>query len=1492
MSCSLDKVEHLAKSSNVVNRFGDLYNASSDAVIKFKRFSKEIKEIAINKFGKLPDDLANPMRLEGIKVKYNKSFFNWVDSMNDKKAVTNKVYDSVPLLSDKMNLTPAKGRSLYFQYRMNETSEMGSMADVLGFKKFVRDNNANNQTSFKKASTEETVVSRDVIVKIADFFKNKLGTEYKIVSSDEARALVGKKDYNGRDPFFHSDGKVYMVEGNFTLETPIHEFSHPFVRAIAKRNPALFEKICKDILTTDEGEAIEALVKDLYPEHIDAKTGNLNLAGYEELAVRSLTELAKKNINPKTGKPFLEAVKRLLLQFKQMFRDVFGRNVKVSELNEKTTLQELADMLTISTGKIDTTSLKGKTYGEYQYVKGMPFQESTIQKMSNNEQSITIRQDNHKSGIYTINGEEYHIENLGYKNADDFANKEALKRDFKGKSYIPGKFKHIDEFFNGKQNLYVYQITKISDNMKDQSVTFKKSLELKSEKSEESKNKKVSSITENLRNIIKRQKAIYKQKANSKKFIDELTQLEKILDENENEVDSLMSFVETSNMYINSLYNRFLKLKDVVESGEEMSPKERNDALNLIDKIRELNSSYNILLDIKQVLYEDKSSPINHDFKLLTEANDRRERLIMEYEEVGKNLITDWLYSEAVDVNEKLAKAGKDKFILSKEKIRSEIDLASSDINVFQGMFDSAISSKDPITALAAKAIKRAMYEASMEDYEAFEELVGSFEENNITNQSKYQHEIEINNRVKNEAGEYVSQKQKVKALITKFRDDLFDNAKSDFFKSIGEKPLEGTKEAKEWAKKVSAWFKENTQIRPDVAEVVERRRAEMSPEDFNNWFSENTKELENTVYMDGYTKADLMRAENPRSVAGSTRESVYLYSGEFVLPSNKYLNKRYEDLKSDKFYQELLKQYAKANDQLPANHRLRYGMLPQVIKESRDKSLSERISRENLSESINVKAHDVRYKVQTLSGEEYQSVPIRYTTVLDQSLVSDNLVESILMFSQMSNNYKHMTEIKANVDLVASFVAKRAVIETNGAGKKIIDSITGLARVKDTADAKRVNERLKNFIDSAFYGNNDIKSSVNLFGKEIDVNKVAGKVQYLTALSKMAANLASGISNSTWGNYQTYAQSIGGKNYTGKQWLEANGHYIKNIPMYMADIGRTVGKSKDNQLAEIFDAIQGEFRDEYGRLVGGGRARRLFTTSSLFFVNNGTEHQIQITSMIAMMKAKKVKTKSGAEISLYDAYEMKGNRLRLRDDVIFSDNEKFSFMNEIHSINKRLHGVYNEFDKGEIQRQWYGKLAIMFRKHVYKGIVQRYGKETLDVELGDTVEGYYRTFFNKFAEDFKAYGVSGILNYKNYSDEQKTAFKKTMLDTVMLIGAMLVGSAIAGAGEKDKKKKNWFQNEMLLQLRRFQGDIAFYTFASKDTWRILNNPTVTQSTISEVYDFLSQMTNPTERYKRKTGMFKKGDLKIKARLYKAVPVLRSLLNFMTPEDQLQVFKK
>ena len=195
--------------------------------------------------------------------------------------------------------------------------------------------------------TDGDVLSNQVVTNILEKLKNRFKIDYQIVSDAEAQGLLSdtKEGYNN-EPGFYYKNKVYIVDfgGGLDYDSAIHEYGHPFMRALNKYNPQLFSNILADILVTKEGQKIqEEVIKLEYPKSQEA----------EEIAVRALTMLAKEDYDTKTGNLFEKAMDKLIRFLTSMLKDVFGRkDLKLSTLSPETTLRELADIFNLKQGVV------------------------------------------------------------------------------------------------------------------------------------------------------------------------------------------------------------------------------------------------------------------------------------------------------------------------------------------------------------------------------------------------------------------------------------------------------------------------------------------------------------------------------------------------------------------------------------------------------------------------------------------------------------------------------------------------------------------------------------------------------------------------------------------------------------------------------------------------------------------------------------------------------------------------------------------------------------------------------------------------------------------------------------------------------------------------------------------------------------------------------------------------------------------------------------
>ena len=82
MSCSINKTKGIARDNKIIDKFNKLIDTSGKGVGRFNEFAANIKNLAIKKFGELPEGIKTAMYIQDDFVVFNEPFFDWVDYKN------------------------------------------------------------------------------------------------------------------------------------------------------------------------------------------------------------------------------------------------------------------------------------------------------------------------------------------------------------------------------------------------------------------------------------------------------------------------------------------------------------------------------------------------------------------------------------------------------------------------------------------------------------------------------------------------------------------------------------------------------------------------------------------------------------------------------------------------------------------------------------------------------------------------------------------------------------------------------------------------------------------------------------------------------------------------------------------------------------------------------------------------------------------------------------------------------------------------------------------------------------------------------------------------------------------------------------------------------------------------------------------------------------------------------------------------------------------
>jgi hypothetical protein len=822
-------------------------------------------------------------------------------------------------------------------------------------------------------------------------------------------------------------------------------------------------------------------------------------------------------------------------------------------------------------------------------------------------------------------------------------------------------------------------------------------------------------------------------------------------------------------------------------------------------------------------------------------------------------------------------------YILDEKGLEDILKLANSDEGMLDYLISPLISSEDSALALFAKMVKSKFESARLQDidtlkevsenYKEYEATVSSFRDNpKAFNEGLYEF-IKVplrnsDNRIKRDKDGNIIYEERV-AFVQKYDVNAYKQAEAKLYEELGPFPekLENPtpaqkKERAAYYNKRTAWYRANTkpksqaEINKIIADKIKDKNAGyITQEEYDTWQRKSM----------------------------FTSEGELVYAGDLAEPADKYINSKWLELydkngqpknEKGKYHKFLLDKYLSAQDKIPESQRPGF-VLPSIEKTDLERAWNngaKDLVLNKIKEFGKIQTYDTQFTVADLTEQGVKILPVHYVQKMDVKDVSLDLTRSVLMFNQMANKYDAMNSINAEVNLFKTIIGKRDVVKTNSKGQQVMDAFlkrrgyTEFVKQNGESNGKK---HLDAFIDMIVYG--EMQKAEDVMG--FSASKITNSIMSFSALTSIAADLLKGVANNLQANIQIIIESIGGEFFNFKNYAKGTATYATAIPGFLADFGKPVSTSWGGQLVMEYDPIQGEFKDKYGNKVSATTARRLFKTDTLFFNQYFGEHEAQVSTMFALMDATKViENETGNEITLLEAHKKYGVK-DIYAKTNYTEKKRQDFQNKLHALNKRLHGVYNDFDKGTIQRLSLGRLLTMYRKHMVPGFKRRWKKASMDQELGAVTEGYYRTFWNLFIKDLIKYNINIIEAWSGYTAAQKSQIRKTVGDISIIVAFAVLASMLKGDDdEEEEKDKSYKYNFLLYQAIRMRSETASYLpfpgLGLGDLLRVLKSPTAMTSTLERALSLSRQLApwNITEEYERDTGIWKKGDNKAYAK--------------------------
>lgn len=456
---------------------------------------------------------------------------------------------------------------------------------------------------------------------------------------------------------------------------------------------------------------------------------------------------------------------------------------------------------------------------------------------------------------------------------------------------------------------------------------------------------------------------------------------------------------------------------------------------------------------------------------------------------------------------------------------------------------------------------------------------------------------------------------------------------------------------------------------------------------------------------------------------------------------------------------------------------------------------------------------YNFKDQMMMMDGEVYNDenagIPITGLSALEADDVSLDLTYSMLKFMVGSEKQRKLIEMnpvaralqmvmRGSDEAINDFKNIHKRMQKNNSTWNLVGEKTTLGKSK----GKSIRETaIDNFIEREFEG--VVRKGV--LGKDKDnhwVNKVVDNIMGLSAFGYFAMDVPSALKNSFSARIQSIQEAAGGQYYNMTNYAKGVAWSNKTMWEISLNVNKFGPKSHDEQLVEIFDAVQGRFEEKFAD--HGSRSLTKDALGGLTWMTSfrkWTELNSSLSIFGAMMNHEKnvEQTVNGVtkRIAYIDAWETVDGQIRLKEGVDPEwgiGGQKFkAFKNKVQGVNNNLNGSFAKFDYAEADKFMAFRFVIAFKRWFIRMFLNRYQfrgsirnpKYRYDAAVGDTVMGFHveamRALFR---------GIQSRGEYFNFlSPSEKAALWKTTMDVAYLILFSMAISMIFGFDEDDEDK-------------------------------------------------------------------------------------------------------
>lgn len=613
--------------------------------------------------------------------------------------------------------------------------------------------------------------------------------------------------------------------------------------------------------------------------------------------------------------------------------------------------------------------------------------------------------------------------------------------------------------------------------------------------------------------------------------------------------------------------------------------------------------------------------------------------------------------------------------------------------------------------------------------------------------------------------------------------------------------------------------------------------------------------------------------------------------------PKAKFRNPQYTALKSDSekqgLYDYLIKYNIESDNMVPAVSRLGY-RLPSVTKtlaETKTDVGTKAVVGRVVRDTFNVQKDDHQFGELEESrdglvvatdekGEALRRVAVPFRIPLDVEDQSFDLIGMALSNRYVSLNYKEKNDVRVQLEIMEDIVKDRNHVK-HKSGAKLLRKIGVTEDETGELEGRGVESNsyklLSDILEDRLYGRHNVKAGkVGMF----DIDKISSLAIKFSANNMLIANYMGGTANILAGKAMNFFEGTRRKHYSRKDLRTAEKKYFGDFKAWADDVGKPgAPTSKTNMLIEKFIDTSMDFSGFSNNMSKDTKFKQLFNTGTLHGINNMAEHYIQSTLVYAMLNNTKVVNKEGEFVdrdgnvttdrnkamTMDQAYDNVDGKLTWKNKDLsieghdnFDGDVEFAISRKLKDVVSDLQGNYDEKNRAQLQRHWYGKLGFFLRKWMVRGVQRRWrGIESYKNKIED---GFYSEASEEFKEGTYTSAWRLLTNiwkegkmiqahiygqeWNKMTDIEKANIRAAAWEVSIMMASLTASAFLAelaaGADDEDDEERLY---SLAYLTRRQYGELMFFLPVDPmELIRVAENPSATLSTVGIMTKTFKQM--------------------------------------------------